>query len=173
MLTLSRETGISVEVERCSAPALAAIHSLAAEVGQAAACIDAETGLLSRSSALEFFQSLNSPRVQPPPPEHLELAMRVGRLSRNARRRLLDDVGILLSGSVPGDRNVPMLKDWNFGFPPGAVVVEIVGAAGANRRLVAEPVVAMDRLRRCVRTTQGLYRLRSDEAVTETISHEG
>lgn len=167
VLILSRASGISVEVERCGTGTMAALHSLAAEVGQAAACIEAETGLLSRSSLRALVQFWTSPRVRPPSIEHLELSRQLDLLSVKARRRLVGDVEILWSGAAPSAVDAPILKNWNLGFPPGAVTVEIVGVTGAgkSRRLIAEPLIAMDRLRRFARTTHSLYRLRSDEPV--------
>jgi hypothetical protein len=165
VLELSASSGISIEVAPHGTEGIAALHSLASEVGQAAACIDAETGLLSRSSLQGFIGLWTAPRMQIPAMEHMELSRQVDALSESARRSLMDDAEILRSGGSFSGVNAPLLKDWNLGFPPGATTVEIVGETviGSSRRLIAESVVAMDRLRRFVRTTERLYRLRPDE----------
>lgn len=165
VLGLSHSSSISIEVERCDRAAAAALHSLAGEVGQAAACIDPETELLLRSSLRELVDFWTSPSMQGPPIEHVELCRQTEALSGRARRRLAGDAEILCSGAAPCAPGAPLIKDWNLCFPPGATTVEIVGETGTgkNRRSIAEPLVAVDTLRRFARTTDRYYRLRLDE----------
>jgi hypothetical protein len=164
VLAISPSSGISIELEPTDADYMAAFHSLAHEFSHAAPCLDPGTGLLLPPALQAFIDFWADPRRRTPPMEFRELARQTGALSMVARRRIIQDLRVLRSGAQLHLDGAPILRQWNLGFPPGATAVEIVGeiGEGKRRRMIAEPLVAVDRLLRCARTTRGLYRMRRE-----------
>lgn len=154
--------GISIELrERGGADERSLLHSLASGVGRAAAAVDPQSGLLKAWALHALAEHLATGGEDLPLEFDGILSALCGR-DQDFRRNIARQISAIRFGHIDGwQLTAPnLLSSWSMYFPINATCVQVSGVADLTpERLIAEPVIALGRLREWMLTVGGIYRL--------------
>jgi hypothetical protein len=154
--------GISIELrQRGDASDRTELHAMANDIATAAAALDAESGLLKERALNDLALRLTTPGKEHAA-EFDGILSVIDGADPVLRREMAKQLSEIRFGHRDGwpATTTRRVVNWKMSYPPGATCVEIVGRVDwATGESIAEPVIALGRLKQWVLTVSGAYAL--------------
>lgn len=154
--------GISIELrQRGDAPDRTELHAMANDIATAAAALDAESGLLKERALSDLAVQLVTLEKEGTTEFDGIMSVLDG-TDAVFRREMAKQLSEIRFGHRDGwpATTTKRVVNWKMSYPPGATCVEIVGRVDlATGGSIAEPVIALGRLKQWVLTVSGAYAL--------------